>query len=68
MLDHKSSERVYNALSLLSLMAKAGEIQPLLKTIEEHSSTHIRRAAVKLLSLSGQAAMVTAAMKRRLKI
>ena len=68
MLNDKSRERVYNALGLLSLMAKAGEIQPLVQIIEEHSSTHIRRAAVKLLFLSGQPEMATTAVKRRLKI
>jgi len=46
-------------------MAKSGAIQPLVQTIEEHSSTDIRRAAVKLLTLSGQREMATAAANRR---
>jgi hypothetical protein len=55
-------------LKLLSLIAKAGETQPLVKTIEEHSSLDIRRAAVKLLAMSGHPEIATTAVKRRLKI
>jgi hypothetical protein len=68
MLSDQSRERVYKALCLLSLMAKVGETQPLVQAIEEHPSRDIRRAAVKLLSLSGQPEIATTAVKRRLKI
>jgi hypothetical protein len=35
-------------------MAKVGEVQSLVTTIEEHPSTEVRLAIVKLLALSGQ--------------
>ena len=62
MLNDHSRERVYNALKLLSLIARAGETHPLIKTIEEHSSIDIRRAAVKLLSMSGYPELATVAV------
>jgi len=45
---------------VLSLMAKAGEVQSLVNTIEEHPSTEVRLALVKLLALSGQQEVVSA--------
>jgi hypothetical protein len=49
-----SREKTYDAFSLLFLMAKAGEVEPLMKAIEEHPSIEVRLAVVKLLALSGQ--------------
>ena len=45
-------------------MAKTGEVQPLVKAIEEHESDEVRRAVVKLLNLSGQADVADAALQR----
>jgi hypothetical protein len=55
-----SGEKAYDALLVLSLMAKAGEVQSLVNTIEEHPSTEVRLALVKLLALSGQQEVVSA--------
>ena len=59
-LTGESRERTYDAFSLLFLMAKAGEVQPLMHAIEEHQNTEVRLAVVKLLALSGQAEIVPA--------
>jgi len=56
----------YNALSLLLLMARAGEVQPLVQAIEEHDDLEVRRAAVRLLTMSGRSELADAAVKRRL--
>jgi len=53
-LTGESRERTYEAFSLLFLMAKAGEFNPLLSAIEQEPSTEVRLAVVKLLALSGQ--------------
>jgi HEAT repeat protein len=53
-LTGESRERTYEAFSLLFLMAKAGEVQPLLRAIEGHPNHEVRLAVVKLLALSGQ--------------
>ena len=63
----QSREDTYKALSLLFVMAKAGEIQPLLQAIEEHPESEICSAAVKLLNLSGQTNSAEAALQRRLE-
>lgn len=44
----------YGAFSLLFLLAKSGEVQPLMRIIEEHPSMHVRLAVVRLLSASGE--------------
>lgn len=44
----------YEAYSLLSLCAKAGETQPLLDTVECHRDIEVRLACVNLLGLSTQ--------------
>jgi hypothetical protein len=59
-LTGESREKTYDAFSLLFLMAKAGEVQPLMKAIEEYPNTEVRLAVVKLLALSGQAEIVPA--------
>lgn len=53
-LTGESRERTYEAFSLLFLMAKAGEFNPLLSAIEQEPNTEVRLAVVKLLALSGQ--------------
>jgi HEAT repeat protein len=53
-LTGESREKTYDAFSLLFLMAKAGEIQPLTRAIETHPNNEVRLAVVKLLALSGQ--------------
>ena len=47
-------ERTHDAYSLLFLMAKAGEVQPLLQAISKHPNVDIRLTTVKLLALSNQ--------------
>jgi len=59
-LTGESRERTYDAFSLLFLMAKAGEVHPLMRAIEEHGSIEVRLAVVKLLALSGQTEIVPA--------
>jgi trimeric autotransporter adhesin len=53
-LTGESREKTYEAFSLLFLMAKAGEVQPLVRAIEAHPNNEVRLAVVKLLALSGQ--------------
>jgi hypothetical protein len=59
-------EDTYNALCMLFLMAKTGEVQPLVTAIEDHKDLEVRRAAIRLLTLSGQSEIADAAVKRRL--
>jgi hypothetical protein len=47
-------------------MAKTGEVTPLVRAVEEHPDVEVRRAAIKLLNLSGQSEIADAAAKRRL--
>jgi hypothetical protein len=60
----ESREDTYNSLSILFVMAKTGEVQPLVKAIEEHENDEVRRAVVKLLNLSGHAEVADAALQR----
>jgi tubulysin polyketide synthase-like protein/HEAT repeat protein len=53
-LTGESRDKTYDAFSLLFLMSKAGEVQPLMRAIEDHSNIEVRLAVVKLLALSGQ--------------
>ena len=50
----ESREKTHDAFSILFLMAKAGEIQPLMQAIKEHSDLEVRLAVIKLLALSNQ--------------
>jgi hypothetical protein len=59
-LTGESREKTYDAFSLLFLMAKAGEVQPLMQAIEDYPSVEVRIAVVKLLALSGQPQVVPA--------
>ena len=47
-------DRTYDALSLLFLMSKAGEVEPLIRAIQDQPNVEVRVAAVQLLALSGQ--------------
>jgi polysaccharide biosynthesis transport protein len=55
-INHLTSgdEKYYDALSLLLLMMKAGEAQPLLRAIKEHPNHNVRIAVISLLALSQQ--------------
>lgn len=53
-LTGESRDKTYESFSLLFLMAKAGEVQPLIRAIEAHPDNEVRLAVVKLLALSGQ--------------
>jgi HEAT repeat protein len=44
----------YEAFSLLSLLAKSGEIEPLVDAICEHGEVNVRLALVRLLGTTGQ--------------
>ena len=65
-LGGNTREQAYNALALLFVMAKTGEVEPLVQAIEKHPSSEVRRASVRLLSLTGQEEIAEAAVKRRL--
>lgn len=49
----ENREDTYNALSILFVMAKTGEIEPLMRALEEHPDDEIGKAVTKLLTLSG---------------
>ncbi|MGH9933465.1 MAG: HEAT repeat domain-containing protein, partial [Pyrinomonadaceae bacterium] len=49
----ESREDTYNALSILFVMAKTGEVAPLERALEEHRDDEIGKAVLKLLTLSG---------------
>ena len=59
-LNQVGSEEMYRSLSLLFLLAKAGEIQPLLGVIESNKNVPLRLALIKLLSTSGNEDVLTA--------
>jgi hypothetical protein len=46
-------ENCYGEFSLLFLVAKAGEVQPLIRLIEKHPNIDLRLAVVRLLASSG---------------
>ena len=52
-LASQSREDTYNALSILFVMAKTGEVAPLVHAVEEHGDDEIGKAVSKLLTLSG---------------
>lgn len=49
----ENREDISNALSLLFVMAKTGEVTPLVNAVEQHPDDEIGRAVAKLLTLSG---------------
>ncbi len=55
--DRLASEdrrQAYESFSLLSLLAKAGEVSPLLDAIGEHRDESVRIAAIRLLGMTGR--------------
>ena len=59
-LTGESHKNTYGAFSLLFLMAKAGEVRPLMRVIGNHPSMELRLAVIKLLALSGEPEIVPA--------
>ena len=59
-LSGDSHENSYGAFSFLFLVAKAGEVQPLLQVIENHPSIDLRLTVIKLLASSGEPDVVPA--------
>jgi HEAT repeat protein len=56
----ESREKTYDAFSLLFLMAKAGEVQTLLETIEKHPDIAVRLSVIRLLTFSNQPDIIPA--------
>lgn len=56
-IDRLASEdrrQAYEAFSLVSLLAKAGEVSPVLDAIAEHRDESVRMAAIRLLGMTGR--------------
>jgi hypothetical protein len=53
-------ENSYSAFSFLFLVAKAGEVQPLVQVIKNHQSIELRLTLIKLLASSGEAEVIPA--------
>jgi hypothetical protein len=53
-LSGEGRERTYDAYSLLFLMAKSGEVFPLMQAISRHANLDVRLTSIKLLALSNQ--------------
>lgn len=66
-LSSEDREETYNGLCLLFTMAKTGEVEALVKAIETHADAEVRLASIRLLKLSGQEELATAAVERRLR-
>ncbi|HJU56044.1 MAG TPA: HEAT repeat domain-containing protein [Pyrinomonadaceae bacterium] len=49
----------YESFSLLSLLAKVGEIEPLLAAIADHGEVNVRLALIRLLGTTGQPEVAT---------
>jgi hypothetical protein len=56
----ESHENSYRAFSLLFLVAKAGEVEPLISVIESHPSIELRLVVIRLLASSGEPEIVAA--------
>jgi HEAT repeat protein len=56
----ESREKTYDAFSILFLMAKAGEVQTLLQTIEKHPDIAVRLSVIRLLTFSNQPDIIPA--------
>jgi hypothetical protein len=59
-LTSQNQENCYGAFSLLFLVAKAGEVGPLLRVIADHPNIQLRIAVIKLLALSRGPKIATA--------
>ncbi|HEY2970868.1 MAG TPA: HEAT repeat domain-containing protein [Pyrinomonadaceae bacterium] len=55
-----SPENSYSAFSFLFLVAKAGEVQPLVQVIRNHPSIELRLTVIKLLASSGDPEIIPA--------
>lgn len=56
--DRLASEdrrQAYEAFTMLSLLAKAGEVGPILEAVREHRSEEVRLTAIKVLGIFGKA-------------
>src|SRR6185295_13535840 len=53
-------EKTYDAFSILFLMAKAGEVEILLQTIEKHPDASVQLSVVKLLTFCNQPEIIPA--------
>ena len=53
-------EETYDAFSILFLMAKAGEVEMLLQTIERHPDTEVQLSVIKLLTFCNQPEIIPA--------
>jgi hypothetical protein len=53
-------ENSYGAFSVLFLVAKAGEVQPLIQIIESHPNMELRLAVIRLLASSGEPDVLSA--------
>ena len=53
-----SRQNVYDTVTLLFLVAKAGEITPLVSLLEDYPGIELRLALIELLALSGETAIV----------
>ena len=62
-LSSEDRDETYNGLCLLLTMAKTGEVQPLVQSIETHGDAEVRLAAIRLLKLSGQEELASALLK-----
>jgi HEAT repeat protein len=56
----ESREKTYDAFSMLFLMARAGEVKVLLKTIEQHPEVAVRLSVIKLLTFCNQPNIIPA--------
>lgn len=54
----QTRDQGYEAFSLLFLMTKAGEFEPLVRAVEDHPNIEVRLAVVRLLALNGQPEIV----------
>lgn len=66
-LNSGRQKNAYSTISLLFLVAKAGEVQPLLKLLEGHPSIELRLALIELLALSGEVAILPALKRLAVK-
>ncbi|HKR61752.1 MAG TPA: HEAT repeat domain-containing protein [Pyrinomonadaceae bacterium] len=53
-----SRQNVYDTVTLLFLVAKAGEVQPLVGLLEDYPGIELRLALIELLALSGETTIV----------
>ncbi len=66
-LNSGRQKNAYSTISLLFLVAKAGEVQPLVKLLEDHPSIELRLALIELLALSGEVSILPALKRLAVK-